>query len=398
MQKYSWNIQTEAFSNEMKLLLLCSVKDCSIEQESKIRSIIEDNINWQLFLKIVKKHRVHPIVYKNLSKIKSTDISEKVLMDLEQLCQKNLMNSIKLTAELIKISRAMDENGIRLLSLKGPLLAMAIYGDMALRNSRDLDILIDTQDVEKTERLLFEAGYRNIELEAEEVLTPKRKQNSIKSKHHFVYINANGIITEIHWRYSYQFANTHFDKLWMNRKEQNVSGQKIAVLAPEDEFIFLVIHGAKHGWNRLRWLCDVAEIIKQDQIRWDEIIKRAEKMNILDMILQAVILSNQLYASKIPELLNKSLKGNKVGWQMAEMAIPFINEIEEGATEPGQHQYIYFKKYNYARSKGIKSKLTYLATMVYPQHVDYKTVNFSDRYFFMYYLMRPFFKIRRMIR
>lgn len=398
MQENNFDIKTEAFSNEMKLLLLCSIKDMSGEQQEKVRSMMEGETDWELFLKLIRKHRVYPIVYYNLRKIEGIEIHAKVLNTLEQRCQKNLMKSMKLTAELIRISRLLDENGIRTFSLKGPILAMSIYGEMALRNTRDLDLLIAEHEVEKAERLLLEIGYKSIELDDEEALTPKRKRNSIRTKHHFAYQNTAGIIVEVHWRYSYQFSEAQFDKLWKNRREQIVSGHKIAVLAPEDEFIFLVIHGARHGWTRLRWLCDIAEIIKQDRLQWDETIKIARAMNAMDMLVQAVILANKLYDTEIPDILSAPLAGNKVGRQMAQMALPLITEMDEKATEPGQPLYMYLKKYDYIRSKGLKRKLSYLATMIYPQTVDYQTVYFSDRFFFMYYMARPFFKIQRMIR
>ena len=41
-----------------------------------------------------------------------------------------------------QVSKLFNENKINLLILKGPVLAVDLYGDISLRTSSDLDILI----------------------------------------------------------------------------------------------------------------------------------------------------------------------------------------------------------------------------------------------------------------
>ena len=36
----------------------------------------------------------------------------------------------------------------------------------------------------------------------------------------------------------------------------------VYILGREDLFLFLVSHGARHGWSRLRWLIDIHQIVK----------------------------------------------------------------------------------------------------------------------------------------
>ena len=46
-----------------------------------------------------------------------------------------------------------------LLVLKGPVLAVDLYGDVSLRTSGDLDILIPINDLDKAENFLLKLGY-----------------------------------------------------------------------------------------------------------------------------------------------------------------------------------------------------------------------------------------------
>jgi hypothetical protein len=395
MQNKNLIIETEAFSNEMQLLFLCSIKDLSTEQEEKIRKIIKAGINWELFLQIVKKHRIYMLVYNNLTKIKIVDVDERALKTLQQINQQKVMQSVKLAGELVRLVRLLNNNGIRALSLKGPLLAREIYGDIAFRYSKDLDIIIAEQDLEKTDKLLLANGFKNADMEIN--LSPKQKAHIIKTNHHFVYQKPGGIIIELHWRDNSESTKFQFDKLWFKRRELILSGQSINVLSAEDEFIYLLIHGAIHGYTRLRWLCDIAEIIKKDQLSWNEIINKATGMNIMEVLVQTVILCESLLSVNIPEALKAPLAGNKLGKKMAIKAIPLIIETDEDAFLPGQPLNMHLRKYTLLRSKGIKSKLNYLIARFYPGLIDYETIDFSDRFFFMYYITRPFFKIQRMM-
>ena len=395
MGKTELTINPDTFTNEMKLLLLCSIKDLSSQQEEKIRSLLNDDIDWGLFLKLVAKHRIHTLVYSHLTRIDSPAVNKKALKTLEQRCQKNLMDAVKQTGELISLARLMAANGIRAFSLKGPLLARTIYGDIAYRKSKDLDILICEQDIEKTAQLLLANGYKNADLEVD--LSPKQKAHIIKTNHHFVYQKPTGVIVELHWRDNSESNEFQFEELWHNRRELVLSGQTINVLAAEDEFLYLLRHGSIHGYNRLRWLCDIAEIIKSNQLDWSGIVKRATKLDIMETLVQAIILCDRLLTIAIPEVLWEPAASNRLGQKMAIMALPFIIEPDEKAIGAGGRLDIYFRKYTLLRSKGIKAKGAYLMARFYPGLIDYEAIDFNDRFFFMYYLTRPFFKMQRIM-
>ena len=78
-----------------------------------------------------------------------------------------------------QLCEALKDNGVRTLLLKGPILATRLYGDLAHRTSKDLDILVDADDVERVERVLGRLGY---ELQDERIL-----ENWKKTSHHLSY-------------------------------------------------------------------------------------------------------------------------------------------------------------------------------------------------------------------
>jgi len=140
--------EINSFSLEMKLMILLSVKEIAEKEVCTIQKILEQDLDWDLFFNIVKHNRTYPIVYKNISKMINLNIPEYVLSTLQQWSKRNTVNLLKFTVELIRLMDLMKKNEVRAISLKGPLLGIDIYGDVSLRTSRDLDLLIDYKDIE----------------------------------------------------------------------------------------------------------------------------------------------------------------------------------------------------------------------------------------------------------
>jgi hypothetical protein len=60
----------------------------------------------------------------------------------EEIARKNL----RFTAELIRILNCLESHGIAAIPFKGPTLAESVYGNLALREFSDLDILVRQSD------------------------------------------------------------------------------------------------------------------------------------------------------------------------------------------------------------------------------------------------------------
>lgn len=389
------NIDIDKVSNEMQLLLLTSLKSTSDEQKEIIKQVLKKEIDYKLFLKMVKKHRVHPLVYKNLKEIAGLDIDENVINTLEKKYKKSTIKLMKLTGELLKITSLLDENNIRYILLKGPVLGFEIYGDISYRTSRDLDILVDKDDIAKVENLLFLHGYENTENEVN--LTEKQREFTKKTEQHFSYLK-NDIYIELHWRYYSQCYKESLEDIWKKRKGTRIFGKTVNTLNEEENFLYLASHGSKHGWIRLRWLCDIVEIIKSNQLKWTSIINKAKEEEILHIIVQTLILVNKLFNVEIPKEAKTIVENNSLGNKLASMAMPLITGFEDDETSPGKTLYMYFKKYNFANLRGIKEKSRYFLKHFYPTTLDYKLVRFRDKYFFLYFLVRPYFKLQRIFK
>ncbi len=79
-------------------------------------------------------------------------------------------------------------------------------------------------------------------------------------------------------------------------------------LSCEDLLLLLCFHGGKHGWEKLIWLADVAELmVSNPHLDWEYVRDQARRAGGLRMLLLGVVLANRLLGTTIPRDLDQPL-------------------------------------------------------------------------------------------
>jgi adenylate cyclase class IV len=176
-------------SKELSFLLYLLRNNAN--DELLMKQYVSD-LDWKMFMKLAIHHRVYPLIYLRLKGMDATLIPTEIMASLQQHYHNNVMKMLHLSREMSRICGVLKDNGIRTLLFKGPILATQLYGDLAHRTSKDLDILVDADDVEKVERVLLQLGY---ELQDERILG-----NWKKTSHHLSYEHKqHSAQIEVHW-------------------------------------------------------------------------------------------------------------------------------------------------------------------------------------------------------
>ena len=69
---------------------------------------------------------------------------------------------------------------------------------------------------------------------------------------------------EIHWRLDARPSKEPtFNELWERKRVSPITSYPVYFLGEEDLFLYLVSHGARHGWFRLRWLLDIDQMVRK---------------------------------------------------------------------------------------------------------------------------------------
>ena len=87
-----------------------------------------------------------PLLYQNLSRLSGV-VPAAVLTQLRERYDTNVRKSLVLARELFRVLDCIEALGVEAIPYKGVVLAETFYGDMALRQSGDMDLFVRARDV-----------------------------------------------------------------------------------------------------------------------------------------------------------------------------------------------------------------------------------------------------------
>ena len=130
---------------ELELLLCCARTQVDQTTEEHIKELLQQGIDWTYLIQISAHHGIIPLLYQNLSTTYPELVPQPILSQMKDYCQSNIQHNLLLTQELFKLLTLFQKHKIPAIPFKGPVLAVSVYGNLALRPFCDLDILIDEQ-------------------------------------------------------------------------------------------------------------------------------------------------------------------------------------------------------------------------------------------------------------
>ncbi|WP_416046137.1 nucleotidyltransferase family protein [Priestia megaterium] len=355
-----------------------------LREENTSEEIIPlKELDWNHFLELVKHHRVCPLIY---IKLKDTPdaVPSHVIEVLLQEYKKNTFKMLQLSGEMEALDKVFNENNIETLFLKGPPVAYDLFKNISLRMSKDLDILVREEELEKAESILLSLGY-----EKEEIPTVL---NEIKWRHHHIayYHPKKKIQVEVHWRlHPRSMKRTRFEELWNGKRESQLTKHPISFMGTEDLLLYLISHGARHGWFRLRWLKDIDQMVRNKDINYVRFKALAIKHQQKHLVGQAFQLATLLFQTPVHEELQDIVNTRRVN-RLAEKAMPYIKEMVQLHVHP-QPKNLEKSYKNYLFSiKTKRQKCKFFIISFYPNPLDERTFRLPKSLYFLYFLLRPF--------
>ena len=385
-------------SREMQLLLLCAGCVNDDDGRKQGEALLQYSMDWDEFLQLTEWHRLVSQVTRRLRSWKWERFPEDIRRKLNSMAKDNALSSLALLAELSDILVLFNQNGVPVLTLKGPVMAQDLYGDPGVRHPGDLDILVPPDFVDQAGTLLENRGYHRTMPKCK--LTPRQLAVFIRREQHFGYSQpADGAKVELHWKLC---ANPYLlplnvDQAWNNRRYVPFAGASAATLNPEHLIHYLLVHGSNHRWFRLCWLCDVMKIFsKYQESDWTRFLHQAEQLGTLRMTRQTLLLIHRLLNFPVPEIFASGCEDKKV-IRMTDKATQTIISKPKNFVDPGTRLNVFqtlcqsIKKLRYKLS--LRSDLRYRFYYCYmffghDDH-DWNLIPLPDSLFFLYPLIRP---------
>lgn len=363
----------------------------------------EDGFDWDSFYAYTHKNRLETLCAAGAAKLPQ---APEPLRSLNQQADSLHQKTIQQIQLLSYLASTLQQAGIRVLSVKGPLLAADLYGDPALRHSNDLDLLVSETDYEAAKAQLLAAGLTEYSGNHHHYQKDKQHWHAMGEDQHEIFVYHN-LFVELHWRISFRYPIS-FEELWSNREERMLLGRPVCCLGKTDNLTYLICHAAGHGYSRLRWLTDLYRLFTQSSINYTELYEEMKKKQAETFLLETLLLLYRLPCFSMPNISNLFFtirrEDSRVYFtfdtaiQTPALRAYHLTELLEPLVLSSRDPHG-FPERNYMHMLPVVGKkvtiFTYLYKLIQPKQAELERFHFPDSLYFLYYIVRPFYKLWR---
>jgi hypothetical protein len=118
-------------SEVVDLLICCAGVDP--EKGPKLEALISKGVDWNLVIEQGQRHDILPLLYWSLKTHCPDKVPDPIMKELGEFFHANARKNLFAISELLRILVILVEQGIKAIPFKGPVLALILYGNPALR-------------------------------------------------------------------------------------------------------------------------------------------------------------------------------------------------------------------------------------------------------------------------
>lgn len=368
---------------EADLLLTCARVQLHTTQRQHLHDLLSRPLDWNRILSLAARHGLLPLLALHLQALAADAIPVIVLEQLRAHQHAVALRNLGLSGELVRVLRLFDEQHIAALPFKGPTLAQFAYGNPALREFGDLDLLLRPSDVPRARSLLVDQGYRS-----SYALTPAQEQAYFAYQGQIPLEKPERAIVELHAAlaprmFPFDLGLAH---LWPRHGVVTLLGQPVVAPAAEDLLLILCMHGAKHLWKNLGWICDVAELLRvHPSLDWEQVRHEARRLRSERMLRLGVHLAERVLHAPLPPEVSHEARRDAAVRTLAERVLRHLLDDREW-TPGGLESAAFHLRLREQPRDGLRFCASLLLT---PTLADWKALSLPSPLAFLYYGVRP---------
>ena len=205
--------------------------------------------------------------------------------------------TIVLDRELARVLTACAERSVKVIVLKGPILARTIYPGPAFRPYADLDLVVRRETAAQAADIVTGLGFREVEGGAWSGRAGERPF------HRLFTDRRRRTLIELHTDpLQLGLAPLDEDGRWSRALAVPWLGSAACMLGDADQLVHLCVHAHKHGFSRLIWLKDIDLLIRRPPhgISWPVVCATASREGVGASIWYALRLAGDLLGTPFP--------------------------------------------------------------------------------------------------
>jgi hypothetical protein len=125
---------------------------------------------------------------------------------------------------------------------------------------------------------------------------------------------------EIHWQVAQRYFSIDFDEgeLWSDPVDVPIARGVVPTFSAENTMLVLSTHHTKHRWERLIWICDIAQALHAGIVEdWSRLLDRASAIGVERMVLLGVLLAHELLDAPMPVEAERRLARHPAARELA---------------------------------------------------------------------------------
>lgn len=377
-----------SWSPESRFVLLAARVELDAAARAELRRLVRRPLDWRVVFAHASHNGVLPLVLKHLTAYGGECVPAEVMIRFQQKSREVAFHSLQQASELTHLVPALEAAAIPVIPFKGPVLAETVYGDVSYRSALDLDLLVHRLDFERAMDVLQARGYVPIHADH----TPEERAGFIENLGGYDLARYDKLVmAELHWKFFPAFNALNFDMeaIWQRQRRVPFGDTEVRALAPEDLFLYLCIHGTKHGWAKLKWLCDVVGFLRvHPELDWDEVLRQARHLGVQRMVRLALLLARELMGVALPGPIDAWSRRDRTARSLARQVCTSWILVPPGAPPAGTDFWFHFRERERWRDR-IPYALHNLRLAVAPSEKDRAFVQLPKALSALYLFVRP---------
>jgi hypothetical protein len=312
-------------SPERELVLWCARTRLDEATAGRIREILRGPLNWSDAAATAFNHHVETFLYENLTLVGDGLVPAAWLDNLRESAHKTGGMAVLLFSELVRIHEIFEMEGVPLIPYKGPVLSWLAFGSLTRRRFVDLDFFVPQKNLPRASALLKSGGFDS-KFEIPDEWTGR--SGSVPGQYAF-FREATRTQVELHTERTLRYfpVSVNFEKMSWRLIPVELCGRTLRTFSIEDTLVMLCVHGAKHFWERLLWILDVAQLITAQEVNWTLLAQIAAKLQCTRVLLLGLYLAHDLFDAPLPGQLLEEIGRDPTVQELAKKVYEQYAEI-----------------------------------------------------------------------
>ena len=346
----------------------------STRDRIQLDQLLQTDLDWELTQELADRHSVLPLLYRCVSSDKLA-VPPEVSAHLRSMILQNSARCLYLAKELCDVVDAFLANGIESIPFKGPVAALQLYDNIALRQYTDLDVLVSDHDFDPASDTLAHIGYS--------------LHQDVGWQRGFAKGNTS---VDLHARLTpNQFViSLPYESVSLDTCQIRLSGRSLTCLSPQANLMMLAAQLVRDHWSdrlSLGKICDLDGLLSSCPIDGATTLNRVAKVGNQRSVLVALCVSERLLGTNLPDALRSAIEQDSIVESLVDDVCRrlFSNQPRCHASRLRFYMLLTdVKRHRFS----LLTELLRLPT-IHPTQSDYEFIKLPGPLQFLYWVIRP---------